>query len=276
MIKLPFFLVSMMRGHGNFVLAAICILVIFICSNFVFSYGYPVEAPPPWLKVGTYVEYSCIAYVYEEERPFVFRWECTALSGLTATLKLDLIGLPARNLSATVDIITNTRELISANGTVLGRAFLWLPPNLKVGDRVIVDGKPPTEIVSEVKGSGGGSCLTCQGYQESYCAITVNYSFGRASVIGIFDLDTGLVLNGPTLDHSTILSRLGLTELGWIKFLNATNVDLGPRYLYTEVMTFLLDTLPIWVPTTVFITVVAVFIRRRRKGARRILKRLKQ
>jgi len=258
----------MMRNFRSLFITIIYILTILRVFSFpIFSYDYPVEFPPPWLKVGTYAEYCCVAFIVNGgEKPFTFGWECTALNDMTATLNLSLIGLPAGNFSAAVDIITNTRELLAANGTVLGRTFLWLPPNLKVGDKVIADGKPPKEMVSEVDVSGGGSCRTSQGFQEIYGVIPVNLTFRHAHIIGLFDLDTGLLIEGPLLDYTTILSCFGFAEVGgYIQSFNTTNINLGPRYLYTEILTFLWDTLPISVPATVFITAVAVMVRKRRK-----------
>jgi hypothetical protein len=252
------------------------LVVLIACSFPVFSYDFPVEAPPPWLRVGTYVEYDCITWTYDgghHEKPFVFRWECIALKSLVATLNITVDKLQAGKISVKVDVITNTRELLNANGTVLGKTFLWLPSNLKVGDKVVVNGKPPHEVVSEVQESGGASSLTCQGYQEIYCVDTVNYTYGLASVDGNFDLDTGILITGLSLDYTTTLSCLGLTELGWIKFLKATNVDLGPRYLRTEILTFLWINLPIIVPSIVFISAVAIIVRKRRK--KRNLKQIK-
>ena len=257
-----------MKSFSFSALAIICVLIVLTAFvPHVFSYDYPVEFPPPWLKVGTYAEYNCVAFpVGAKEKPFWFGWECTALNGMTATLNLSLIGLPAGNFSAVVDILTNTRELVAANGTVLGRTFLWLPPNLKVGDRIIVDGRSPKETISEVDESGGGSCRTSQGFQEIYTVIPVNLTFRHAHIIGLFDLDTGLLIEGPPLDYTTILSCFGFAEVGgYIQSFNTTNINLGPRYLYTEILTFLWDTLPISVPATVFITAVAVMVRKRRK-----------
>jgi hypothetical protein len=197
---------------------------------------------------------------FDGEKLFVFRWECLALSSQIATLNISVHDHPVGNISVIVDIITNTRALFSLNGTLLGKACLWLPPNLKVGDRVVVGGKPASERMAEVTFSGGISFLTCQGYQEIYRADLPKFLFH-----GTFDLDTGLLISSPNLDYIRPASVLGLGEENWIKFLRATNVDLGPRYLRTEVLTFLWNTLPIWLPATIFIIALVVMIRKRRK-----------
>jgi len=250
-------------------LATMFMLLVFIAySSAAFSYDFPVEVPPPWLKVGTYVEYDCIVHTYGE-KSFVFRWECITAKGLVATLNITAYELPGRT-SAIVDIVTNTRDLLDSNGTLLGKAGLWLPPNLKVGDKVIVSGKPPNEVVAEVTQSGGGSSITCQGFQEicQFFAIQHKFMFD-----GLFDLDTGLIVAGPDLDFIMPHSVLGLSGTSWIEFLRATNVDLGPRYWRTEILTFLWNTLPIWLPSIIFITALVVIIRKRRK--RRHLKQTK-
>jgi len=264
-----------MRGFRNLVLAVICVITVLAVSCFpVFSDDYPVEAPPPWLKVGTYVEYDGMAYTFGMlgyEGPFVFRWECTALSGANATLNLTVTGHPAGNISVIVNIITNTRDLFSSNGTLLGKAGLWLPPNLKKDDIIVVSGKPPNEAVAKVSDSGGSSTLTCQGYQELYCIADTAHRFGFG---GFYDLDTGLPIPGGSDDPlefilpSTVLElseRIGEESLSMLKFLRVTNIDLGPRYLRTEVLTFLWNTLPIWVPAVVFAIALIIMVRKRRK-----------
>jgi hypothetical protein len=264
----------MMRSCRNLVLAVICILIVLTAS--VFSYDYPVEAPPPWLKVGTYVEYDCIALTEEGEGHFVFRWECIALSGINATLNITVTGHPAGNISVIVNIVTNTRELLSSNGTVLGKAGLWLPPNLKKGDRIVVSGKPPSERIAEVIDSGGSSTLTCQGYQE-LCQIAevtgTKMNITHFDVGGFYDVDTGLHIRyayvGFIVPSGVFIVPSGVLEYGeecnGIEFLRATNVDLGPRYLRTEILTFLWVNLPIIVPSIVFISVLVIMVRKRRK-----------
>jgi hypothetical protein len=263
----------------------ICILIVLAASNLpVFSYDYPVEAPPPWLRVGTYVEYDGIAHTEVGEIYFLFRWECIALSGVTATLNIRVTGHPAGNISAMVNIITNTRDLLSPNGTLLGKAGLWLPPNLKKGDRIVVSGKPPSERIAEVIDSGGSSTLTCQGYQELYDIAEVTgtkMDITHFDVGGFYDLDTGLHIRyayvGFIVPSSVFVLPSGILEYGeesnWIVFLNATNVDLGPRYLRSEILTLLWNTLPIWVPAIVFISALVIMVRKRRK--KRNLKQIK-
>ena len=255
-----------MKSYRNMMLATMFMLLVFIAySSAAFSYDFPVEVPPPWLKVGTYVEYDCITWtldVVRHEKPFVLRWDCIALKGLVATLNISAYELPMGNISAVVDIVTNTRDLLNANGTVLGKACLWLPSNPKVGDRIVVSGKPPNELNAEVRQSGGVSSITCQGFQETYWAL---YSQGRIFVSGDFDLDTGLIIELDWFDYTMTLSVLELIEQGWIKFLRATNVDLGPRYWRTEILTFLWNTMPIWLPSIIFVTTFVILVRKRRK-----------
>jgi hypothetical protein len=283
MIILSLFSVFIVGSRRILVFAVMCMLVVSIASSLpVFSYDFPVEAPPPWLRVGTYVEYDGMAYTFGMrgyEGPFVFRWECIALSGINATLNLTVTGHPAGNISVIVNIVTNTRDLLSPNGTMLGKAGLWLPPNLKKGDRIVVSGKPPSEVVAEVWESGGGSTLTCQGYQELYCIMDTADRFGFD---GYYDVDTGLPIPGGSDDPlefilpSTVLElseKIGEESSSPLRFLKATNVDLGPRYLRTEILTFLWNTLPIWVPAIVFISVLVIMVRKRRK--RRRLKQTK-
>jgi len=272
----------MMKGCRSLAFVVVCILVLLVvCSFPVFSDDYPVEAPPPWLKVGTYVEYDGIANTFgirALEGLFVFHWECIALSGTNATLNLTVTGHPAGNISVIVNIISNTRDLFSSNGTLLGKAGLWLPPNLKKGDRIVVSGKSPEGAAAEVWMSGGGSAITCQGYQELYDIMDTADRFGFG---GYYDLDTGLPIPSGSGDPLEFIlpsavfefsKRVGEETLSSLKFLRATNVDLGPRYLRSEILTFLWNTLPIWVPVVVFVTALIIMIRKRRKGRFRQVK----
>jgi hypothetical protein len=257
-----------MKNCRNLVLVTVCILVMFNACIFpVSSYDFTAEVSPPWLKVGTFVEYEGWEVyfrfiddreVWSSKEKFVFRWECIAMRGQVATLNITLY-IPPKTLESSkmIDVKANTREILDSNGTVLGKACLWLPPNPKEGDRIVVSGKPPNELTAEVRDSGGSSCDTCQGYQELYC-------IHGGDVDAFVDLDTGLILSG-NIDYSTTLKCLGLKEMGLIRLLRATNVDLGPRYLRTEIWAFIDKTLPIWLPTVIFVTATVVIVRKRRK-----------
>jgi hypothetical protein len=274
-------MVFLMKRCKKLMFITTCVLVVLGAHSIsVFSYDFPVEAPPSWLKVGTYVEYEGgmpleVVFLNGTEmggkkEKFIFRWECLAMSSQVATLNLTL-DVPLRlHISKIINITTNTREILYPNGTVMGKACLWLPPNPKTGDLIVVSGKSPNQVTAEVRTSGGSAHLTCQGYQECYWAHNVtmkregNFDRMLVHVVADFDLDTGLLVAGY-IGYTTTVNYLGLCEMGLIRLLRATNVDLGPRYLRTEVLTFLWNTLPIWLPATIFIIALVVMIRKRRK-----------
>ena len=272
-----------MKHRRNSVLIIVCMLVIAGIDGVpILGSDFLPEMVPPWLRVGTYVEYqggSPVGFLFIDGREmflqedlFIFRWDVAALSGHVATLNITLhIPLKMPSISRMVNITVNTREILGSNGTVLGKTCLWLPPNLKEEDRVVVSGKLPNEVTAEVTHSGGSSTLTCQGYQELYVVhnsteivVDNRYAHKLVDVHAYFDLDTGLFLHG-FIDYTTTVNCLGLREMSLIRFLRATNVDLGPRYLRSEIGAFLNNTLPIWLPSIFFITAVVVMIRRRRK-----------
>jgi len=223
------------------------------------------EVPPAWLKVGTYAEYRCPLFFWSlKEAEGRFRWECINLSNHVATLNFTLFSLFKD--SATISeketigyIDVSTRDLLYPNGTIIGKTALWLPPYMKLGEKVVVCGEAPNESIAECFFSGGISTHTCQGYQESYLARTAIHGTS-----GGFDMDTGLCQGGLAFEY---LGYLGFGEVDGLLELTATNVDLGPRYLRTEILEFLWSTVPITAPT-IAVTIIAVVLYRRRRKRR--------
>jgi len=246
----------------------------FVCFGVEANEEFIPEVPPAWLKVGTYAEYRCalsdvnfwrLEKAGAESR---FGWECINLSDHVATLNFTLFGffrngttIFQKNTIGYIDV--NTRNLICSNGTVVGKTALWLPPYMKKGQKVVVYGKAPDEGVAECFFSGGVSARTCQGYQESYLITT--HGLG---ITGGFDMDTGLCQ-----DLSGSYGHLGFDEMTLLFELTATNVDLGPRYLRTEILEFLLRTVPITVPIIIITLIAVILYRKRRKRKKRLQER---
>jgi hypothetical protein len=232
------------------------------------------EVAPPWLKVGTFVEYEGgdpvtflfldDTYVYFQDTIFVFRWECTAINGQIATINITLY-VPNKTIriSTIMNITTNTREILYSNGTVIGKTCLRLPPYLKAGDKVAVSWKLPNEKIISIIESGGISASTCQGFQELYLV----RNFTGLALDASFDLDTGILLDGM-MDGTTTVNCLGLVRMGLIRYLRATNIDLGPRYWRTEILTFLFLTSPITIPATIITVLIVRKVRKKRKTKR--------
>jgi hypothetical protein len=230
------------------------------------------EVPPAWLKIGTYAEYKCalanISFSKLEKAGAEsrFRWECTNLNDHIATLNFTLYGF-LKNGTIIFEkervgyVDENTRNLLYPNGTIIGKTALWLPPFIKLGEKVAVYGKAPNETIAECFFSENICGHTCQGFQESYLVRTATHGTS-----GGFDKDTGICQDGIF----AYLGYLGFGEVDLLFELTATNVDLGPRYLYTEILWFLFTTMPISVPVIV-ITIIAVLLYRRRRKHRKKL-----
>jgi hypothetical protein len=247
-----------------------------ICFGVGANEEFVAEVPPAWLKVGTYAEYKCALSnmsFWKLERAGAesrFRWECTNLSNHVATLNFTLFGflkngaiIFEKETIGYVDV--NTRNLMYQNGTVMGKTALWLPPYMKVGEKVVVYGKAPNESIAECFFSGDFSSETCQGFQDGYGIRTAIHGTS-----GGFDMDTGLCQDGIF----AYLGYLGFGEVDLLFELTGTNVDLGPRYLRAEILMFLFRTMPITVPT-IIITLIAVILYRKRRKHRRKLEQQK-
>jgi hypothetical protein len=273
-------LVSLFSGSGyrklELILAFLGVCMVFLssfcCGAGASSDEVVAEVPPAWLKVGTYAEYKCalsnvtfwrLEKAGAESR---FRWECVNLSDHVATLNFTLFSffkngtiIFEKETIGYVDV--GTRDLLYPNGTVIGKTALWLPPYMKLDEKVVVCGKAPNESIAECFFSGGISVHTCQGYQEGYLARTAIHGTS-----GGFDMDTGLCQDGIF----GYLGYLGFGEVDLLFELTATNVDLGPRYLRTEILMFLFTTMPITIPTIIITLIAVILYRRRRKHKRKL------
>ena len=232
------------------------------------------EVPPPWLKVGTYVQYRCAIsdvsfWSFEKAgAECSFRWECISLSDHIASLNFTLSGffkngtiVFEKHSIGYVDV--DTRNLLYSNETIIGKTALWLPPYMKVGEKVAVYGRAPNETIAECFASGNFGAETCQGFQDGYGIRTVPHETS-----GGFDMDTGICQIG----NLKCLEYLGFSEVHVIFELTATNVDLGPRYMRAEILWFLFTTLPITIPA-ISVTIIAVVLyRKRRKHKKKLQK----
>jgi hypothetical protein len=250
-------------------------LSLFCCGAGASSDEVVAEVPPAWLKAGTYAEYRCsLSFWSLKEAEGRFRWECINLSNHVATLNFTLFSFSKDSTTISeketigyVDV--NTRDLLYPNGTVIGKTALWLPPYMKLDEKVVVCETLLNDSVAHCFFSGGISGHTCQGYQEAYLiriaesrTVYTNESEIRYTH-GSFDMDTGLCILGSC-------GYRGFSDVGSLLELTATNVDLGPRYLRTEILEFLWSTVPITVPTIAVAIIAIVLYRRRRKRKKKL------
>jgi hypothetical protein len=79
-------------------------------------------------------------------------------------------------------------------------------------------------------------------------------------------MDTGLCQDG----NFGYFGYLGFSERDLLLQLTGTNVDLGPRYLRTEILEFLFETTPITAPTIVITLIAVMLYRKRRKRKKKL------
>lgn len=240
-------------------------LVVVLLQPAYASDEFPVDVPPPWLKVGTYVEYR--VYVWSpNQTEATLRWECIGLDGTVATLNVShtaSASIPYEGHispgSAIIRVLTDTREAIYPNGTVIGKTFLWLPSFLSKDQKVVLEGKPPNEKVGIVLWDGGSCVTTCQGFQE---AVWI-HPYNKTGISNDFDVNTGILVDGPL---PSVVTK-ALNAEGWISEASTvigTNVDLGPQFLRALILTTIWNNLPIVLPI-IFLITAFLLIRRKRK-----------
>jgi len=228
---------------------------------------YPLDVSPPWLKVGTYVEYEVCVLVMGTPKS-ILRWECISLEGNVATLNIShnargsYPGSPSISpRSAILRILTDTREVIAENGSVMGKTYLWVPPFMKEGQELLAEGTETDGIVCIVNSSCGSSTLThCQGYQEVMYIQSVQY--GKLGML--CDVDRGIFIGWDI--PSAVLDALGArNSIGSAFTIHDTNIDLGPVYLRTTIMMFLYQNFLWVVLIALFATTLLLYRRRKRK-----------
>jgi hypothetical protein len=228
---------------------------------------FPVDVPPPWLKVGTYVEYKVWVTSFPTGTEATLRWECISLDGTVATLNVSHTAaskMPGYSHispgSATLQVLTDTREALYPNGTVIGKTFLWVPPFLSKDQKVVLEGKPPDEKIGIVYWDGGSCTWTSGGYQETNWIRPYNGTWFSAH----FDVNTGILIASSPFP-SAVIEALGVKGLiGGAPTIVATNVDLGPQFLRTLILHTIWNNLPIVIPI-IFLITAFLLIRRKRK-----------
>jgi hypothetical protein len=248
-----------------FLVFSLLVTVVFqpVCSLDEFA----VDVPPPWLKVGTYVEYRVDVASFPTETEATLRWECIGLDGTVATLNVShtaSANIPYDGQispkSAIIRVLTDSRDVVYSNGTVIGKTFLWVPPFLINDQKVVLEGEPPDEKIGEVYSDSGTCTWTCKGYQETMWILPYN----GTGFSEHFDVNTGILVMGAPFP-STVIEALGAEDfILAISTIVATNVDLGPQFLRALILYTIWDNLPIILPIT-FLIAAFLLIRRRRK-----------
>ena len=220
------------------------------------------ESPPLWLKQGTYARYNnsngprarsgwrlkndFFSYDY-------YQWECLSLEGNIAVLNASIVLNKVVLYSACVHVNIENRSVTFPNGTYIGKTWLWLLANPSPDDTIEVtdswSGKPQI----------GGWASTPQGAQKCYYIGDPFVGGG-----GFYDLDSGLCTQLHTVNEPTLLA-MGVWDIGG-PVIAATNVDLGPREWWVEIVILL----PIIIPIIGFVCILLfVWHRRQQKKKQR-------
>jgi len=219
---------------------------------------YRFESVHIWFLNGTRINFQDHANV-------VFRWECIGINEtyviLNVTIAFQENGLQIK-LSGNVSVELSTRRVIGSDRTIYGRTRLWLPSYPEEGDTFVMFDYPL--MTAEVTDVGSFCRGTPQGAQ---CVFNIEGSGNVQSwsvlFDGSYDVDTGVAISFDT-SHEPLLDALGVYEAGLSGTMtfSGTNIDLGPRNIWPEVMYALLCSIPVWV----FVVIFTIIHRRRKRN----------
>ena len=250
------------------------------------------ESVPSWFKEGVFVEirfarFPGIGYVGgrsggppSRDSWGFLRWEVLDFDGEIARMSIalyrSLVGGSNRNLVFQAEFYVNvtTRYVTSLDGASLGITTFWVPAHLKIDDVIpyVVQGSN----ITMGKVWYIGTKRTCQGYQSDFIIDTINRHVDHMIIgpygTGSFDEDTGIKHDG-LFAHDGALAAMSIEELiPGSAYLSDTNIDLGPRVLTLEILSFFIQDYPFSIPLIVLVIVFLLVYRRRRKK-RRLLER---
>lgn len=232
-------------------------------------------AYPIWFREGVFVEYAFETYsidflngtflILDGKGEGFFRWECIKLEGDLATINVSII-LSAKNLlinwSTTLYVNVTSRYTSLPNGTRIGVTRLWLPSNPNIGNEILLVDINQDEISGEITEIGSGQVATPQGGQKYFSIFGEGVVLGHnVTLMDSYDLDTGVLIEG-WLEAEPATVVMGV----WGEFLmriHDTNINLGPRELWPEILRFIIFTAPL-----VFFVLIFILVYRQRSKRR--------
>jgi len=214
------------------------------------------KASPLWFRQGVYARYggvgsrsgmtvNWIPFSYD-----CFQWECLSLEGNIAVLNVSIIANQRILFLTCINVNIENRSVGFPNGTYIGKTWLWLPANPSPDeDLELTDNKSEKPQVT-------GWMDTCQGAQKCFIV-----------EVGGYDLDTGLAIQPHLINEPTILA-LGVYDIDG-PVITSTNIDLGPREWWVEIV----RSLPIVIPIIGFVGIL-LFVRHKRQQKKKQRKAL--
>jgi len=206
--------------------------------------------------------------ILENKGEGIFRWECIKLEGDLATINVSFI-INAKNLLinwSTILYVNVTSKYTSLpNGTLIGVTRLWLPSNPNIGNEILLVDINQEEITGEITENGTGQVATPQGGQKYFSIFGEGVVLGRnATLMDDYDLDTGVLIEGWLEAEPTLLAMGVWGDL--LMEIHDTNIDLGPREWWPEILRFIIFTAPLVFFVLVFILVYRQRNRRRNRN----------
>jgi len=222
------------------------------------------------MEVGKYAEYEfeseSIVFLNRtylaNDASLTYRWTCLELNGTFAKLNISIsfVGEKQIFLSTLLYVNLVNREVIMDNGTLMGRTRLWAFAYPEKGVKIFWE-NPPYNLTEEVIDVGSGWSQTPQGAQKIFILDASGAVQGRAIAFsGLYDLDTGIMIDGSFDDEPT-LRALGIIDVGRVGVIQFkdTNINLGPKELWPEILNLLLFVSPM----VVFMVILVLVYRRR-------------
>lgn len=233
------------------------------------------------MKVGVFCEYKFQSTgIWFLNMTFIsfnstatFRWECVELNETYAKLNVSIafngIDQDARDIFFSTDLYVDivTREVVLQNGTLIGKTRLWAPAYPYINEEVFLWDNPPDRVVGKVIYIGGDQG-TPQGYQKTFI-VEGNGTFMGEPIgfIVIYDLDTGVMTSGTSMYEVTLLPfNIMYPGTSGSNYLSDTNIDLGPRDLWPDILRFIY----IVVPIATFLGIFTFVYRRRKRRKQNI------
>ncbi len=229
------------------------------------------------MKEGVFAEYKFgsvhiwflngTSIIFQDHADAVFRWECVGINETYAVLNVTITFQENDfhiRLIGNVSVELSTRKVFDSYGVVFGRTRLWLPSYPEVGDTFVMFDNPL--MTAEVTDVGSFHRGTPQGSQYVFDTDgSGNVQGWPASFYGSYDVDTGVAIYFGA-SHEPLLDAIGVYDLGrsGTTIFSDTNIDLGPRNIWPDVIDALLWSIPLWV----FI-VVLFFVHKKSKGKTR-------
>lgn len=232
----------------------LCVLILLTVTIFSLPvFAFVTYDTHSWMKEGSFAEYSFksaglslngTTLFFDKNYSVVFRWECVEINCTLAKLSISFsINFENGSNIYSTNVYANivNRTIFLQNGTSIGETRLWSVSNPKQTEPITLLASNyninSSSIIAYPEIEGFSS--SPQGWQESYTLRGEGKIYGHNdSIIAIYDVDTGVMLDSVFLESDPVLRALGITATfrnGELKFV-ATNMNLGPGSILPDIL----------------------------------------